>query len=84
MCTCVFELTGLPYVFLNFAHFFLVHKEKVGHLTEMCNLSSEREVMQVFQCVVKPYPLVSTVLEMLEVVVCLPRVFSLIMVRECI
>ena len=69
---------------LNFADLFLVDKEEATHLTEMCDFGSEQQVVDVFQCVVKLRSFVSAILEMPRVVVCIPRVFSLIVVRECV
>ena len=48
---------------------------------EAHDLGSEQKVVYVFQCVVEPRSLISTILEMPEVVLCVPRAFPLIMVR---
>ena len=82
--TSVFELSGLPHAFFYLADLFLIYEEKVGHLAEPHNLGGEREVMNMFQHIVKLRSLVSAVLETPEVVVRILWSFSLIMVRECI
>ena len=69
-------------MFFNLADLFLINKEEARCLTETCDLSSEREVVDVFQHVVESRSLVSAVLEVPEVIVCIPWSFSLIMVRD--
>ena len=84
MGTGIFELPSFPHAFFNLVDCFLINEEEVGCLTEMCDLGSEREVMDVFQCIVELRSLVSTIFEVPEVIVCIPWSFSLIMVRDCI
>ena len=63
---------------------FLIHKEEVGHFAKTRHLCSKREVMDMLQRVIKPRSFVSTIFEVPKVIKCVPRVFSLIMVRDCI
>ena len=60
----------------------MIHKEEVRRLAEMRDLGGKREVMNVFQCIVKLCSLVSTILEIPEIVMRVPWSFSLIMIRE--
>ena len=82
--TSVSELSSLPHALFNFADLFLIYKEEARRLAKACDCSGEQEVVNVFQHVVKPHSLISTILETPEIVLCIPRSFSLIMVRECI
>ena len=63
-------------------HLFLINEEEVGHLAEVCNLGGKREVVDVLQCIVELLSFVSAVLELPEVVLCVPWALSLIMIRE--
>ena len=62
----------------------MINKEEAGHFAKACNLGGERKVVEMFQRIVEPCMLISTVLEMPQVIMGVLRVFSLIVVRECI
>ena len=71
-------------MFFDIVDLFLVDEKKVGHLAETCNLGGMREVVDVFQCIVKPLFFISAILETPEVILCILWVFSLIMIRDSI
>ena len=84
MSAHVFELPSLPHAFFDLADLFLINKEEARCLVELRNLGSEREVVDVLQCIVELCSLVSAVLEMPEIIVCVLWALSLIVVRDCI
>ena len=82
MPTGVFELASLPQTFFDLAHFFLVLEEEVGGFAVACNLSSERQVADMFEGGLEPVEIVSAILESPEVILCILQMISLIMVRD--
>ena len=53
-------------------------------LTEMVDLGGEGQVVEEFERGFELVKVVSAVLELPEVVVCIPGAFSLIMIRDCV
>ena len=51
-------------------------------LTEAVDLSSEGQVMEEFKDGFEPVEIISAMLEMPEVIMCVPRAFSLIVIRD--
>ena len=84
MCTGIFELPRLPHAFFNFADLLLIQKEEARRLVEPRNLSSEGKVMDMLQRVVETRFFINAVLELPEVVGCIPWPFSHIVTGECI
>ena len=82
--TRVLELTGFPHPLFDLVDLFLVNKKAARRLAEACNLSGERDIVDVFQHIVEVFPLVSTMFEVPEVVLSILQAFSLIVIGDCV